>query len=60
MVHQLTVRNLLLFSKVVLKEVEVVVDDGAAADIEKSVAGQEGSVKEEKVVVEDGAAAESE
>ena len=39
MVQQLKVRNLLLVSKVVLNEEELIVEDGASADSEESVAG---------------------
>ena len=45
MVHQLTVRNLLLVSKVMLKDEGVVVEDGGAADSKESVSGQKGNVK---------------
>ena len=45
MVHELTVRNLLLTRKVMLNEEKVVVEDGAAAESEESVAGQKGNVK---------------
>ena len=38
MVHQLTVKNLLLVSKVVSSDEEVVVEDGASTDSEESVA----------------------
>ena len=38
-VQQLKVRNLLLVSKVVLNEEEVIVEDGEAAESEESVVG---------------------
>ena len=38
-VQQLNVRNLLLVSKVVLNEEEVIVEDGEAAGSEESVVG---------------------
>ena len=39
MVQQLKVKNLLLVSRVVLNEEEVIVENGASADSEESVAG---------------------
>ena len=39
MVKQLEVRNLLLVTKVMLNEEEVIVEDGEAAESEKSVVG---------------------
>ena len=45
MAKQLKVRNLLLVSKVMLNEEEVIVEDGEAAGSEESVAGQESNVK---------------
>ena len=45
MAKQLEVRNLLLVSKVMLNEEEVIVEDGEAAGSEQSVVGYQGNVK---------------